>query len=127
MRSGAPKTSACGCGDFPRPSSDIFTSHTIHPHWAFQYGGRPELQFNIGLERVSDADELRHGVAFSFEPSQSLPSIDVLIQKVRLFNDFMHMRMWHHASRERSADYAPSPCACRKSNPDILVVQSAEN
>lgn len=23
-----------------RPSSDIFTSHTIHPHWAFHYGGR---------------------------------------------------------------------------------------
>ena len=33
-----------------RPSSDIFTSHTIHPHWAFHYGGRTELQFNIGLE-----------------------------------------------------------------------------
>lgn len=100
-----------------RPSSDIFTSHTIHPHWAFHYGGRTELQFNIGLERVSDVDELRHGVAFSFEPSQSLPSIDVLIPKVRLFNDFMRlypeqygdMRMWHHAGRERSADYAPSP------------------
>jgi hypothetical protein len=53
-----------------RPSSDIFTSHTIHPHWAFHYGGRTELQFNIGLEDVSGEPELRHGVAFSFEPSQ---------------------------------------------------------
>lgn len=99
-----------------RASSEVFTSHTIHPHWAFHYGGRTELQFNIGLERVFDVDELRHGVAFSFEPSQSLPSIDVLIPKVRLFNDFMRlypeqygdMRMWHHAGGGRSADYAPS-------------------
>lgn len=113
-----------------RPSSDIFTSHTIHPHWAFHYGGRTELQFNIGLERVSDVDELRHGVAFSFEPSQSLPSIDVLIPKVRLFNDFMRlypehygdMRMWHHAGRERSSDYAPSPILPDLVRPDPVCV-----
>lgn len=98
------------------PSSDIFTSQTIHPRWAFHNGGRTELQFNIGLERVAGIDELRHGVAFSFEPSRSLPSIDILIPKVRLFNDFMRlypeyygdMRMWHHAGGERSGDYAPS-------------------
>jgi hypothetical protein len=100
-----------------RPSSDIFTSHTIHPHWAFHYGGRTELQFNIGLEGVSGVEELRHGVAFSFEPSQSLPSIDVLIPKVRLFNDCMRlypesygdMRMWHYRGGERSSDYPPGP------------------
>lgn len=99
-----------------RPSSDIFTTHTIHQRWAFHYGGRTELQFNIGVERVS-GEELRHGVAFSFTPSQSLPSVDVLIPKVRLFNDFIRlyperfgdMRMWHYADGERSADYAASP------------------
>ncbi|MFT4117909.1 hypothetical protein [Bradyrhizobium sp.] len=99
-----------------RPSSDIFTSHTIHQHWAFHYGGRTELQFNIGVDGEAD-DELRHGVAFSFQLSQSLPSIDALIPKVRLFNEFMRlypeefgdMRMWHYADGERSDDYAAGP------------------
>lgn len=100
-----------------RPSSNIFTSQTIHPHWAFHYGGRTELQFNIGLEDVTDGLELRHGVAFSFERSQSLPSIDVLIPKVRLFNEFLRahpeafedMRMWHYRAGVRSSDYPVSP------------------
>lgn len=100
-----------------RPSSDIFTSHTIHPHWAFHYGGRTELQFNIGLEDIDGASELRHGVAFSFEPSQSLPSIDVLVPKVRLFNDYLRaypdaypdMRMWHYRTSVRSSDYPATP------------------
>lgn len=100
-----------------RPSSDIFTSHTIHPHWAFHYGGRTELQFNIGLEDVTGELELRHGVAFSFEPSQSLPSIDVLVPKVGLFNDYMRaypeaypdMRMWHYRDDARSSDYPAAP------------------
>jgi hypothetical protein len=100
-----------------RPSSNIFTSQTIHPHWAFHYGGRTELQFNIGLEEVTGEPELRHGVAFSFEPSQSLPSIDVLVPKVRLFNDYLRvypevypdMRMWHYRARVRSSDYPAAP------------------
>jgi hypothetical protein len=100
-----------------RPSSDIFTSHTIHRHWAFHYGGRTELQFNIGLEDIDGVSELRHGVAFSFEPSQSLPSIDVLVPKVRLFNDYLRghpdaypdMRMWHHRRGVRSSDYPAAP------------------
>jgi len=112
-----------------RPASDIFTSHTIHPHWAFHYGGRKELQFNIGLEDVTGEDELRHGVAFSFEPSQSLPSIDVLVPKVRLFNDFMRqypesyadMRMWHYSHGERSSDYPPAPIMTELITPYVFV------
>jgi hypothetical protein len=99
-----------------RPSSDIFTSHTIHPHWAFHYGGRTELQFNIGVEDVDGEPALRHGVAFSFELSQSLPSIDVLVPKVRLFNDYLRvypeaypdMRMWHYRAGVRGSDYPVS-------------------
>ncbi|MDR6661283.1 hypothetical protein J2W51_003869 [Tardiphaga robiniae] len=100
-----------------RPSSDIFTSQTIRPHWAFHYGGRTELQFNIGLEDIAGEPALRHGVAFSFEPSQSLPSIDVLVPKVGLFNDYLRghpeafpdMRMWHYRGRVQSSDYPASP------------------
>ncbi|MBZ0148680.1 MAG: hypothetical protein K8F62_14225 [Pseudorhodoplanes sp.] len=97
------------------PSRGIFTGQTIHDSWAFHHGGRSELQFNIGHEHPDGADELRHGVAFSFELSQTLPSIDVLIPKARLFNEyqqmypdqFADMRMWHYRDGERSDDYAP--------------------
>ncbi|MCD4738059.1 MAG: hypothetical protein K8R89_02215 [Anaerolineae bacterium] len=97
------------------PAQTIFTSLTTSDEWAFHHGGRKELQFNIGIERFDNIDELRYGVAFSFETSQSLPSIDVLIPKVKLFNDFMQlysekyadMRMWHYTRDGRSSDYMP--------------------
>lgn len=99
-----------------RSGSVIFSLQTIHPKWAFHHGGRKELQFNIGVEEISGGIELRHGVAFSFQPSRSLPSIDVLIPKVRLYNDYLQlypelyadMRMWHFRQGERSTDYPPS-------------------
>jgi len=33
-----------------RPTTDLFTSQTIHDEWAFHLGGRKELQYNIGFE-----------------------------------------------------------------------------
>src|SRR2546426_10431872 len=64
-----------------QPGRDIFTSQTIADEWAFHHGGRSELQFNIGMENVSNVTKLRHGVAFSFETSRTLHSIDILIPK----------------------------------------------
>lgn len=98
------------------PSRNIFTEKTIFDGYAFHHGGRSELQFNIGHETPHGVEELRHGVAFSFEPSQSLPNIDDLINKARRFNEFLQMhpdlfadmRMWHYRGRMRSEDYAPS-------------------
>ena len=95
---------------------NIFTSLTIHDEWAFHHGGRKEIQFNIGFEHLDDVDELRFGVAFSLETSQSLPKIDVLIPKIKLFNDFIQlnseeyadMRMWHYTRKGRSLDYMPT-------------------
>ncbi len=94
-----------------RPGDKIFSVQTTFDDWAFHHGGRTELQFNIGADGDHD-DALRHGVAFSFELSQTLPSIDVLVPKVKFFNDFMElnsgdfsdMRMWHY-DPERSSDY----------------------
>lgn len=93
---------------------DIFPKSTTFEHYAFHYGGRKELQFNIGMEIDN---QLRWGVAFSLETNQTLPSIDVLIPKIRLFNDFMQMysekyvdmRMWHYYKDKRSSDYMPAP------------------
>ena len=86
-------------------------------HWTFHIGGRDELQFNLGIEEPFPQGDLRYGVAFSFEPSRSLPSIEPLIPKVALFNeylrefaeDFSGFWMWHHFGGERSALRRPTP------------------
>lgn len=93
------------------PSSHLFDQRTVFEEWGWHYGGRKELQFNIGIE----GDNLRYGVAFSLECSQSLPSIDVLIPKIALFNEYLaeygeqftDLRMWHYQDG-RSNDYMPS-------------------
>jgi hypothetical protein len=74
-----------------RAGTKIFSDQTTTANWAFHHGGRPELQFNIGHEVDDGIVKLRHGIAFSFEPSQSLPSIDVLFPKVKLFNEFIRL------------------------------------
>jgi hypothetical protein len=99
-----------------RPGEKIFSTHTTFDDWAFHHGGRTELQFNIGYADGDKNDDLRHGVAFSFELSQTLKSIDVLVPKVKFFNDFMDlnagefrdMRMWHYGDG-RSEDRPPGP------------------
>ncbi len=98
------------------PTRDIFTEATIFDEWAFHLGGRKEIQFNIGVDPLDNPGELRYGVAFSLETSRSLPSIDVLVPKVKLFNDFIQlyldeyadMRMWHYERGKRSSDYTPT-------------------
>ena len=76
-----------------QPGHDIFrpNTKTITDYWAFHYGGRSELQFNIGLENNRGTDELWYGVAFSFKTNQTLPSIDILIPQVAVFNDYMRL------------------------------------
>jgi hypothetical protein len=100
-----------------RPTAYIFSPQTTFDSWACHHGGRTELQFNLGLEEANGVQELRHGVAFSFQRSQALPTIDVLIPKVRLFDDFVRlhsdeladMRMWHYRGDNRSSDYMSGP------------------
>ena len=99
-----------------RPGRNIFRSKTTTDEWAFHYGGRSELQYNIGVDG-SNSTMLRYGVAFSFETSRSLPTIDPLIPKVRLFNDFLRlypalyadMRTWHWRDGSRSSELPPGP------------------
>src|SRR6266404_7641368 len=99
-----------------QPGDKIFSTYTIFDDWAFHHGGRTELQFNIGYADGENSDYLRYGVAFSFELSQTLKSIDVLVPKVKFFNDFMElnynefrdMRMWHY-NDHRSEDQRPGP------------------
>src|SRR5689334_20507461 len=69
------------------PQPHIFHSRTIFADdgYAYHDGGRKELQFNIGFED----DQFRFGVAFSFEPSRTLPDVTELAPKVDLFNAYL--------------------------------------
>lgn len=87
------------------------------PGWAFHVGGRNELQFNVGFEDFDPIHNLRFGVAFSLELSQSLPDISVLVPKIARFNEFVRansasvskLHMWHWADGNRSSRYDPQP------------------
>ena len=91
-----------------KPGSKIFRNATIDKkgEWAFHYGGRSELQFNIGFEN----EIFRYGVAFSLEPSHTLPNIEVLFPKIDRFNLYLkfnpfilsEMQMWYYDINGRS-------------------------
>jgi hypothetical protein len=98
------------------PGKSIFDPRTTFGEaYAYHYGGRTELQFNIGTDKPG---MFRHGVAFSFEPSQSLPNPEeALLTNVRRFNeyidlhssDFSDMLMWEWDEGERwNSDRAPA-------------------
>jgi len=101
-----------------RPGSKIFSKQTITRDWAFHHGGRSELQFNIGFDGT-DGEELRHGIAFSFETSQTLPDIAPLREKADLFNEYLRLypeefadlKMWYWDGGDRSEDMLPAPVA----------------
>ena len=97
-------------GLMKRPGSSIFAENTTYDHYAFHYGGRSEIQFNIGTEE----EGIRYGLAFSLEPSQSLPETSIpsiLYPKILKLNClirenpefFKQFRMWHYITDERSA------------------------
>lgn len=106
------------------PSRAIFGPQTIHETYAFHVGGRTELQFNVGMETLAAGTQIRHGVAFSLELSQTLPTLDPLLPKIARFNDYVRnraedlpgFRMWHHGPTGRSEDRPVGPI------PDELIV-----
>lgn len=113
-----------------RTSRTLFSARRLASDWAFHHGGRNELQFNIGLDRFADgAPAFRAGVAFSFEPSRSLPDIQVLVPKVARFNAWMREHpealsdhaMWHYDPAGRSSDYPPGPIPLERVRPDTFV------
>ena len=89
-----------------RAGNSIFADNTTYDNYAFHYGGRSEIQYNIGIE-----DEgFRYGLAFSLEPSQSLPYPSILFPKILKLNClireqpefFKAFKMWHYKGGERS-------------------------
>lgn len=94
------------------PSKVLFDHRTVFEDWAWHYGGRKELQFNIGLE----GDFVRYGVAFSLERSQSLPTLDILFPKISLFNEYLSehseryvdLRMSYYVGDKKSDEHMPA-------------------
>jgi hypothetical protein len=91
-----------------KSGSSIFVDNpnTLTEYWAYHYGGRSEIQYNIGFE-----DEgLRYGLAFSLETSQTLPNIDLLYPKILKLNClireqsefFEEFKMWNWIGDKRS-------------------------
>ena len=97
--------------------------------WTFHSGGRDELQFNLGFDELIDGHDFRFGVAFSFEPSQSLPDYKSLEPKVRRFNDYMvehaatfdDLRMWHYPGGPGNTLRRPGPIEDRLFNRSVFV------
>ena len=88
---------------------EIFSDQTIHEGWAFNSGGRKELQFNIGFEG-DDEEWVRYGIAFSLEPSHTLPDPLVLKPKILRLNQYLEtnlsqledLRFWYYTIRSEA-------------------------
>lgn len=94
------------------PAHQIFSKRTIFDKkdkYAFHYGGRSEIQYNIGYEE--DSKVFRYGLAFSLESSQSLKDpIGKLKPKIERFNEyflkypdkFYDIQLWYYRKSKRS-------------------------
>ncbi|WP_267553078.1 hypothetical protein [Rhizobium rhizogenes] len=103
---------------FGRTARTIFNSDLKGRDWAFHQGGRSELQFNVGYDRLANGvPAVRAGIAFSFQASRSFPKIDALLPKVARFNDWLRenadglgdLQMWSWKKSGRSLNRRPAP------------------
>jgi hypothetical protein len=107
-----------------RPGVALFrlNGKTMRDDWACHWGGRRELQFNIGFDdSPANVRSLRYGVAFSFEESREYTSselVAILRPKVKRFNNFVlrhpkvlaGMEMWaYEHSKDDHVSYKTGP------------------
>ena len=80
-----------------RRSRTIFKAAAIRENYAFHYGGRTELQFNIGFEGGgNDTRILRHGLAISLKRG---PSINVIHESILNRFDRLNEYLGLHSDR----------------------------
>ena len=110
------------------PSRTIFQKDTTFDKYAFHYGGRTELQFNIGRHKVNDREYLRHGVAISLEKSQSFHDIDdAVLTRIERFNEFIETYpddfggfLMYHTDNESKKKSWSGDYPVRAISPDIV-------
>ena len=112
----------------------LFDRRTIWKEWAYHVGGRTELQFNIGYESSDGGQDIfRHGVAFSLQPSRTLPDVSIFRERIRRFNRYLDdhpkafedLSMWYWVDDERRPNHAPAPIPDSLVRPSIFVVLGA--
>jgi hypothetical protein len=88
---------------------DPDTEWVVENRYAYHYGGRHEIQFNVGFEGSSESRIFRHGLAFSFERSQWVhDAVEALLPRVARFNEFVrinphllsNLEMWYYKNDE---------------------------
>lgn len=90
---------------------NIFSAKSIFPEfgYAFHTGGREEIQYNIAYEE--DSKIFRFGLAFSLEPSLTLPNPTIMLRpKILAFNQFVKehseklsdLHFWYYQNNIRS-------------------------
>jgi len=99
-------------GKHRRAATELFSYQNLHDGYILHYGGRGELQFNIGWDTNEDGEPvLRFGVAFSFDRSRWVYAPkETLLPKIGLFNDYMtrenyrfsDLEMWYYGQHGRS-------------------------
>ncbi len=74
-----------------RTSKTIFRDETTFDSYAYHYGGRTELQFNIGFDEPGDGKTyLRHGVAISLQRGPAVAEItDEVVTRIARLNEFI--------------------------------------
>lgn len=102
-------------GKFPLFDPD---ADWVSDDYALHFGGRRELQYNVGFEALHGEQSFRWGVAFSLESSRSIPDVvQSLLPKVGRFNDYVRaypeslsgFKMWYWQNGQRSEDVRPQP------------------
>lgn len=100
--------------------------------YAFHWGGRRELQFNLGKVDDPRGARIRYGVAFSFEPSRTYPIEELrglLDPKVRRFNEFLRayegefstMKMWDENNGKRGNERQPGPIRTNRFKEGLFI------
>ncbi len=74
-----------------RVSRTIFREETIFDRYAYHYGGRTELQFNVGFEEAGDGETyLRHGLAISLKRGPAVTAVtDEMLTRIARLNQFI--------------------------------------
>jgi hypothetical protein len=94
----------------------IFGDESIKENYAYHYGGRNELQFNLKIREYDEDRKVRYGVAFRLQPSQYRNIEKPIRRRVRLFNQYLNrdrdeldglgLGMWY--SRKIEGEKTPS-------------------
>ena len=112
----------------------LFDRRTIWEEWAYHVGGRMELQFNIAYESVDGGkDVFRHGLAFSLQPSRTVPDVSIFWGRIRRFNRYLDehpkafndLSMWYWEGDERSPNDVPAPIPDSLFRTGVFIVLGA--